>query len=434
MKRIIFIGLLFLCFTIEAQSFKKLTFSGTNQIIINNNSFPNKTIEFTDGKGAWFTKTDDAHARIIVNGMLNGKAISMDMEIDGKSDNYVLTCDANDQFTPFHTQFYIFISKDENSQFICKPENGENISIQISSFNNENFICKISGTVTYNDPDNPSGAYPKLQITGELNIKLPSGNSSKSVSNSSGQTFSDCDNTVYDKLVGAEDRSPTDCEKKLDKKIRDELRDAFANVNNIGSSWTVTNETPDKEIIGIARGADKEFYDYINSDVGQYSIMLSLDPKSQEYQALRQKMNTISTGANASNMSKIQDSINTLMQGMQLKITVGINHSSGLTNYGENFGNIFINGIDNAIRVNGSSMNGSSPETVLYLGNWKSAVIKKESDGSSKLNKDPAYPKEAKYLSVQCIYIEIIGLPSDADAAIKYIDFSKLRELINFVP
>src|ERR1035437_8848680 len=92
-------------------------------------------------------------------------------------------------------------------------------------------------------------------------------------------TFKDCDNIVNDKLIGAQNRSPTDCEVKYDLAVKFVFQQAFEKVlsdlqNNF---WLVKKITALDPVTGVPRASDNSSY------LGDYDIELQIDPNSDKY-------------------------------------------------------------------------------------------------------------------------------------------------------
>ena len=236
-------------------------------------------------------------------------------------------------------------------------------------------------------------------------------------------------------------RSPSPCEARLDKQIRDTIRDAFAAVRTGGDGWVSGNETEDKSIIGVGTHSEDLFFSLGATDVGGYSIQLSLNESSPAFAAAQRKYQQASQGdGSAASIARLMDATREWMSSLAVVVAVAVNQSSTLIDFKGKLDRLDLPGATYALRGlttqggGGGDITNSKPTTVIYLGRWKAPVVEHLSDGGLKEDLVPDYPPSAPHLSVQAIVIRIEGSLAQSDKVVKLIDYAKLKTLLTYQP
>lgn len=163
-------------------------------------------------------------------------------------------------------------------------------------------------------------------------------------------TFGNCDAQIHDKLVGAEWRSPSDCEVKFDAYARKGLTAALQPVidNLTALGWGVTGEVEAQSLTSIPRHtADKPFQlaEQQLHQGGAFFVTLGLDKSSpifaqydQAVQAAGTKFAAALKSMNAADgvaaQNALSDATKAEAEHTEIHISVSINSSSvGITDF-----------------------------------------------------------------------------------------------------
>jgi hypothetical protein len=271
-----------------------------------------------------------------------------------------------------------------------------------------------------------------IEISGAFNLKR---SLSKPMTTSK---YRDCDNVIHDKLTGAEDRSPSECEAKFDldnrKAISEALAPLLASLQT--KEWNIVEQTKPGPLMGVERGSEAYLFSV------RYSVKLQLSPDAaivatykQQTDDLNQQMqdnyasgkdNTALRVKSANLYKEMNSTVNMHVSFQGNAETAGLNtykHPAKITRlsngayciYGESTAGSTGGGEDNAVTA-----------TVVLLGNWKQLPSEKFDDGGEGVRMKAVLNPAASKLQMQNIVIRIESNHALAEEAVKLIDFSKL--------
>src|ERR1035437_4997337 len=400
-----------------------ITPAGENYLDINSVKTKKQHIEFNNITGDWFINNKDGHVSLSLHGKLNNQNVRLEMETNGTAKEFEIYRNEQLQYKP-HEAFFLAINEyDYNEAIVCDPDGNERIKINIEQIDDQNCKLTFSGTMC---------GKLKLYCSGKVSVK-------KNSKVSSSATYKDCDNVIKDKLVGAQDRSPTDCEIKYDLEVKSAFQKAFENVVSgfQNNHWLVTKITPLDPVTGVPRASDN------SSFLGDYDIELQIDPKSDKYIELNKSFEQLSGeyGKDPSNNAKMENSQNYLhkmISAIYIKIYAGVNSTySSMYIFKEGHKMLKAPGASYVIESpymqsgGGGGIESSVGADFIYMGNWKAPVIVKDRNGGETINVMPVIVKSATTLSVKNVTIRIECNSELAEQILKGIDFSKLTSLLN---
>lgn len=252
-----------------------------------------------------------------------------------------------------------------------------------------------------------------------------------------------CDPTLYDRLAGAEFRSPTDCEIKFERHVRHEFADAVKPVadqyEKLG--WNVLQQpSPEPRTdrgIGLAR--NQKTYG-LTLGAGSF---LQLQRRSNEDEAefKEQRQQEIQTKYANDLDRQIKETMalaTDLKADDQIDLSLSINYPpvapdtisfmKPLTTYPVGGGGLAFSTNDADDNADGQTTL-SPNKTFLYLGPVKQTTVK-NSDGSSTMSIRPAFDRKAPALAAQVVKVTIECKPELAAQVLAKLDVQKLQELV----
>lgn len=385
-----------------------------------------KKIAFSKIEGYWFSHTKDAHVTLF---MYAKDGAQLQLETDGKAPSITLKRDENLQFAG-RQHFYMIMADGSGGP----PENDvAGVRVSFLKFDNQNLHLDLSGTT-----NGPNGAVP---VSGK--IRLTKKSSPQKITN---QTLAGtpCDNTIYNKLFGASNRSPTECEIAFDKKVKTTIQEAFAGaIGNFKSSgWLVAEETEIKPLEGINEGSEDYF-----SRTGDYEIKLQMDPSSASYAPLLKKFEEATENVrnisdyNSDDAKKKMEHLMVVTYEVQNATTISIRAS--INHEGYDVGTfkaehhvLPVKGIAYTIQAShASSLTGGGAEnardvTCAYIGKWSVPSVEKHDDGGDNTSLKTLFDQNASHLTVQSMIIRIECNASIAGEILKKLDIAKLNSLV----
>ena len=256
--------------------------------------------------------------------------------------------------------------------------------------------------------------------------------SRQGISQSTSASFKDCDNVVHDKLTGAQNRSPTDCEVKYDLYVKNAFIEAFDKVVKFfpENNWQINKVTDLTPLTGIPRMK-------LNDSWPSYYLDIGMNHDAPAYKKYVEEQSA------QMNKTDVQ------MQEI-LKLGYEIHGATAIIIYGHINRNqrqetVTFKGKHKILQVKGTdyvvqypyaqALSGGGVESALvvtdvFLGSWKMAY-KVQSDASENLIAQPAYNKNGERLNIQNISLRIECNPELAEQVLKQIDFGKLKAILN---
>src|ERR1035437_1664685 len=397
---------------------------GENYIEISSPKIKKQRIDFnrvytTD----WFVTANDSHCVINFEGPYDSRKLTLAIEWSGKKDEYVITNEtshAGDRSTDFRLS-----SPDKDTYgdgLGAQPEGDQQVIVKVEKITDDNISGNISGLI--------SDGRDIIKINGHFSLAKKA---AKSISKSTSLTFKDCDNAIHDKLTGAQDRSPTECEVKYDLEVKTAFQKAFENVVSgfQNNHWLVTKITTLDPVTGVPRAFDN------SSFLGDYNIELEVGPENDQYAAYNKSYQESLNGG-SQDIKKIQDFMKQMKGAIRIKIYARVNStSSSITIFKDGHKMLKAPGAAYVIESSyvqtggGGGIDDSINADFIYMGNWKAPVIVKDSDGGETIKVMPIIVKSATNLSVKNVTIRIECNSELAEQILKGIDLSKLTSLLN---
>ncbi|HWG19828.1 MAG TPA: hypothetical protein VG225_04795 [Terracidiphilus sp.] len=149
-------------------------------------------------------------------------------------------------------------------------------------------------------------------------------------------TFGNCDPVIHDQLVGAEWRSPSECELKFDAWVRPRLTAALEPVVDslTAHGWSVTRKVELQSLTAIPRHTEARPFELTEQQLhqgGAFFVQLDIDkssPAFQQYdqplQAAMQKFGAALKQMNAAEMTSAQNAMHDAAKAEEEHTTIAI--------------------------------------------------------------------------------------------------------------
>lgn len=399
-------------------------------LVLNGERFKNQKIVLTKADGDWFVTDKDAHGAITFDGQYDGRIIHLNIEWDGKDDSHLVTDEI--RHDPKRLGEFILTMEDKavyGDGLNAYPLGEDQMHIKINRISEANVSGEWSGTIEQGSE--------KVKVSGVFNLTRKEGQ--KKLVNSS---YKDCDNVIHDKLIGAEGRSPSECEAKFDLDVRTTIGEALAPVLEKfkNEDWLVQSETSLEPLLVVGRGSEK----YIFST--QYNVRLQVNPGGTVYAGYKKGMDDFTEkfqkavqSANGDKSLSEQFSKFTHEMYAAVNLEVGVFVNNTMFSTGNYKGGTKVTKLSEGVfkiespytqaRTGGGEEN-SVDATFLLIGNWKQPVVKKTEEGDE-IQAFPILNPSASHLQTQNMFIRIEGNAANANELIKNLDLQKLQSLIN---
>ena len=275
--------------------------------------------------------------------------------------------------------------------------------------------------------------------------------------NAAGQTtgtFGSCDPVIHDKLVGAEWRSPSECEVKFDAYVRSGLTTALQPViDNLSShNWSVTHQVELQSLTSIPRHTETKPYQLDEQQMhqsGPFYVELNLGnnaPIFQQYdqpvQAAMQKFGEALKSQNVADMTAAQNTLQAATKAAAehatIRISVFINSGSvEVSSFKGGHTVATLPGIGFAVSApfvqapTGGDISAAQRVTYVFLGSFTPPKPTGAATGDEDIQvKGSLSSAPAKLLSVQNICIRIQTGTELAQQIITLVDWSALKGLM----
>src|ERR1035437_2725293 len=299
-----------------------VTFSGENYIEISSPKIKKQRIDFnrvytTD----WFVTANDSHCAINFEGPYDTRKLTLAIDWSGKKDEFVITDETNHIPNGDDKKASFLVSvpnKDTYGDGLgAQPEGDQQVIVKVEKITDDNISGNISGLI--------SQGRDIIKVNGHFSLAKKA--TAKSISKSTSLTFKDCDNAIHDKLTGAQDRSPTECEVKYDLEVKTAFQKAFENVVSgfQNDHWLVKKITTLDPITHAPRSSDN------SSFLGDYDIELQMDPKNDKYIELNKRYEELAEGykdsSNNAKMENFQNYEHKMNIAIYIKISARVNYT-----------------------------------------------------------------------------------------------------------
>jgi hypothetical protein len=314
-----------------------------------------------------------------------------------------------------------------------QPRGSEAVEIAIVRMDDLNIEANITGTAT--------GEGGTVQINGV--IKVHRDTSGQKVSGS----WENCDPGIHDKLVGAEWRSPSECEAKFDGYVREALMPAFSRLESAFTQgdWDEVRKPKFRQITAIERGSEGNAFSLQASQDGMIRYEFRLKPGSEQAKrnqaaisAVTQKMAEAMKSPAASEAFQAEMARVTHETEGSGSIAISVAINSGpfeIENFQGSIKPVAITGAGYAISVpyaqsrGGGDIGSSHETTYVFLGSWTPALATKSGGADTRIAVKPTVSPKAGPLAVQNIRVEIQAGTELAQTAIGLVDWDALRRL-----
>jgi hypothetical protein len=260
----------------------------------------------------------------------------------------------------------------------------------------------------------------------------------------------DCDRVVHDKLVGAQNRSPSECEVKFDLQLREAEHQTFVRaVAALAQDlWIIKSETPVKAITGVARNTEKQLFRQGATNGGGYELALALDPASAKAQTFAARWHEaddkVSEEVKATGKAdgpafvafmKLNAEI---AAASKITATVSVNvQAHEFVSFTAEHSLLQVPAATYSVTaprvqaLSGGDAGSAGPATFIYLGKWQPPAFEKLSDGGERTRvKSTIEVTASSPLSVQTVIIRLESSAALRDSLLANIDLGPLRALL----
>jgi ribosomal protein S24E len=408
-----------------------INLSGENYLLLNGERFKNQKIVLTKAEGDWFATSKDGHGTMSFFGTYDGRKLRLDIEWDGKNGLHLVTDEIRHDGK--RTAEFLMTMEDKavyGDGLNAYPSGDDEMNIKITQVSELSVAGEMIGVITLSNE--------KVKVNGVFNLSRKE--AQKKLANSS---YKDCDNVVHDKLIGAEGRSPSECEAKFDLDVRTLISEAVAPVISKfqEDDWQIQSQTKLDPLFVVGRGSEK----YIFST--QYNFRLQVAPTSATYAGYKKQMDdftekfkkVVESGKeNKSVGEQYIKFIHEMYSAINVEVGVFVNNS-GLSTGNYKGGAKVSKLSDHLFKIespynqarSGGGEDNSMDVTFLLIGSWKQPVVRKLDDGGEEIQASVILNPSASHLQSQNILIRIESNSAIANEVIKNLDLEKLKSLLN---
>ncbi|MGD0829571.1 MAG: hypothetical protein ABR907_01425 [Terracidiphilus sp.] len=415
---------------IAAASESTLTISGAG--------IPTETYHLAQVYGDWFATATDATAHLTMRTVSGTHQAQLGIAWDGKGLMQTITAAKNNDIGG---KFFFSLNLTGAGAYgqSAQLRGSDLITVTITRMDSLTLEGSFVGTVTGSSPLKIAGA---IKLHRDAPAEKPTG------------TFGNCDPRIYDKLAGAEWRSPSECEVNFDAYVRKELTVALAPViaGLAAHGWSVTSKVEGQSLTSIPRHTETRPFQLTEQQMhqgGVFYVSLALDKNSPDYaqydqpvQAAMQRFGAALKSMNAAQMAAaqaaLQDASRAQEEHTTIGIRVGINEASvGISNFKGGHTVTPLSGGGFAVSApyvqpaTGGDVSGAQRVTYVFLGAFTPPAPSGPGTADENIQVKGALSlAPAKLLAVQNIHIRIQTGTNLAQQIVKLIDWNALRLLM----
>lgn len=263
-------------------------------------------------------------------------------------------------------------------------------------------------------------------------------------------SFGNCDAVIHDKLVGAEWRSPSECEVKFDAYVRQGLTAALQPAIDAlaAQGWQVSRQVESQSLTSIPRHTETKPFQMTEQQMhqgGAFFVSLRLPESSPIYQrynqaamdAMQKVMAAVQAGKNPQ-MEAANDAARVLGENTTVEISVAINlGSQGMSNFKTGHTVKPLPGGGYTVEVpytqapTGGDITASQRVTFVFLGAWAAAPTSRASGEGEEIQvKGNLSLAAADLMKVQNVRIRIQGGTGQAQQVLRTINWNALQQLM----
>jgi hypothetical protein len=404
-----------------------IAIASSSQIVVDGGDIHNETFPLTRAEGDWFVTANDAHAALTLKTVPPKPPVTLHISWFGKQASHVINEENNTDQTGDHVTFALYMNGGAPYNLAAKPGGDQAVTVTVTRMDDHDLEARISGAAN------------ALRINGAVSLHrdaLPARPATGS--------YGACDNVIYDKMYGAQSRSPSECEVRLDSDVRRAIHQSLQKVMSHfrSNGWIVEEEPGLKPITSNARGSEKNPFRIDFTSSGSYRVLLKMDPATAQYQAhakkieqLMEKMRNDATRAAA--FEEFQRAAYEAKNATEVKIDVTINMlSAGIANFRSEHTVLNLPGASYAVfsahsqAPTGGGIENSQDRAIALVGAWSPAAIEKHSDGGERIDVKAAFDKSAPLLAVQNVLIRVEANSELAQSVLRQVDFAPLAALL----
>ncbi len=397
--------------------------------------------------GDWFTTSSDGHATVTFDTGMGARRAKLDLEWDGASTTQTFNKEREALGNHKGASFYLSLMGSGAEDQMGEPSGSNTVTLTITKMDATTLEARFDGTVT--KYTNMTRGNPEWHVSGTLNLhRFMTPNGTTTYLSANGATtgsLGNCDATIHDKLVGAEWRSPSECEVKFDQHVREAIDRSLAPALHslTGAGWSANKQPKLGPIDSIARHTETKPYQLDFTSAGAYVFSLrnanAGKNSAAQQEAMQQQMAVLmkDIAKNQKQIEALSHQSATLGQGDNLSVRVTVNDTSvEVVSFRPPFttsplpgGGVVLH-IPAAQARTGGGEDAAMPETLILLGPWGAASGKKLDAESEVVHATAALNKTKPLLSVQTITVRVEGTDANAKQFIQSIDWSALRSLL----
>jgi len=404
--------------------------TSTSSLMVDGGDFRKSTFALTAIRGDWFVTPKDASVTLTLSTPPGPSAAKLEIAWNGTAPQHVIDAQANTMVGGEATFFLTLPGAN------CRPGHDSAVTVRVATLTSLDIDAHLSGSISCEDK-------PSLVIDGSVRVHRDVAPAPQL----SG-TYIDCDPTIYDKLIGAEFRSPSECEIKFEADMRRTIYKAFQPVLDsfTANGWILDPLPPAKPITGVGRKLAKDPFrpDFTTNNRLQFHLHLDLSGAEKDRYDKAMADFSVRTGEvlkslNPAASTQLQKDIERFAheQAGATKIDIGVNINypgAGETNFSTEHtvrqqpGTVYaIHMADAQLPTGGASGQDTS---YLFLGAWGPPTITKAGAGET-LHMAANFNRSISTLAVQNITIRIMANAALADTVMKTIDYTALQSLLH---
>jgi len=405
-------------------------------ITVSGAGITSETYHLAQVYGDWFATATDAHAALTLRTLPGAHQAQLAIGWDGKGPAQTIDAAKSDVHSAGGFQFSLHLTGAGPYSQSAQLRGSDAITVTITKMDSLTLEGTFSGSATGAGPLTISGVI-KLHRT--ATAEKPTG------------TFGNCDPQIYDRLAGAEWRSPSDCEVKFDAYVRKGLTAALQPVIETltAQGWNVTSAVEPQSLTSIPRHTEDKPFQLAEQQThqgGAFYVSLALDKSSPIYQqydsqtqaAMQQmadQMKASVASVTKSTTDAVHDAVKEQQEHTTLQIGIAINApGAGITIFkgGHTVTQLPAGGF--AVSAPFVQAPGGGGEdvaqrvTYVFLGPFTPPAAAASSGPENVQVKGTL--NNARLMSVQTIRIRIQSGTELAQQVIKLIDWSALQNLM----
>jgi hypothetical protein len=408
----------------------------TGRLVLDGGPFREQPLTVTAVTGDWYATSDDGHVSLTIKGTAGTQQVSLDLQWDGAARQHVIDAQSNSDMGGRHVSFFLRFGPSAGQPALARPARGDAITIGVDKADDHDLQATITGTTT--SDTKVDGAAPSIRLSGSLNLHRAS------VTRLRSGEYGPCDPTIYDKMVGAEWRSPSACEVRFDADLRAAFQKAFDPAINAlaGEHWVVARAAKADPIDSIARHTENQPYRMDFTRNGAFSLQLRQDPNGDVIRAYQQRQQDVMARMEKGSSPALTNELLALMNEQHAHTFIAIGVSANLP-AGESFVNftgavepLSVPGSVYAVwapaiqaSTGGGAGNARGGARILF-GRFGAAMVKKQSDGASQVHAASQFAAGAPPLSIQTMSIRIDAARPLVDRVLRLVQFDALRALV----